>query len=173
MGRRTSRGQCNPPPLRCVLSEPIKIRRPSELSKLQLWRFRPNGPPGKVQLIAEGPSTEKLRAWERQLTTFQSPCGCDQGAGGLLVGAIAYLLYLLLRTGGWAHPGWHELWIGCGVACLTTSAGKGIGILWTRRKLRQVIQEIRAEWKPQPSQGRNFGPVPTASPRLPRKCCGG
>ena len=88
------------------------------------------------------------------------------------MGSIGYLLYLLLRPGGWGHPVSREFWIGCGVVLITTSLGKAIGVLAARRKLRQIIREIQAEWKPQRPQERDSGTVGPVSMNLPRPCCG-
>lgn len=155
------------------MNDQTKIRYPSELASLHSWRIKPLKRPAQLQLEIQGASTERIQLWERQLTRLQSPCGCEQGAGGLLVGVIGYLLYLPLRPGGWGHPGWHEFWIGCGVVVITTSLGKAIGILTARRKLRQIILEIQGEWSPQsPSEG-NYGTVGSVNVNPPRPCCGG
>lgn len=62
----------------------------------------------------------------------QPGCGCEQGAAGLLIGVAGYLTYLWVRPAGWADAGWTELWIGCGIVFLTTSAGKVAGIVVAR-----------------------------------------
>jgi len=126
-----------------------------------------------LELESAGSPMEQVRYWERELNRLHAPCGCEQGAGGLLIGIVGYLLYLWLRPGGWGNPGSHELWIGCGVVIITTSLGKAAGILMARRKLRRLIQQIRAEGKLQRPPEHNYpdsGPVRT---NQPSRCCGG
>jgi hypothetical protein len=148
------------------------IQDPSELGSLDSWRFVPPQETTELQLKVNGAAAEKVRAWERGLTRHQSPCGCEQGAVGLLIGVFGYLCYLLLRPGGWAHAGWREFWIGCVVVAFTASVGKLLGILSGRRKMRRLIREIRAEWKPPnaPEHSYDIGSPIIARPT--RRCCG-
>lgn len=155
------------------MSERIKIQHPSGLNALASWRIKPARRPAQVDLQVEGMSPRRVETWERQLTRLQSPCGCDQGAAGLLLGAIGYPLYLALRPGGWGHPASHELWIGVCVIFLTTSLGKAMGILMARRRLRRVIREIQTEWKPQPVPERDFRSARSVQMQSQSSCCGG
>ena len=149
-----------------------RISRPSELEELDSWRLMPPAERPQLQLKVAGTATEKIRLWERDLTRLQSPCGCEQGAGGLVVGIAGYLVYLLLRSGGWGHPGWREFWIGCGVVAATTSIGKVLGMALGRRKLRQLIRQIRAEWKPPTPPEHSYEVGASIAPRASRSCCG-
>jgi hypothetical protein len=157
--------------LRAVSSH-TKITDPSELDSLDSWRVGPPAQTTQLQLKVNGAAAEKVRAWERQLTRHQSPCGCEQGAVGLLVGVVGYLFYLVLRPGGWAHAGWRELWTGCVVVGITASVGKLLGILLGRRKLRRLIREIRAEWKPPNPPAHSYEGSPPIIARTSRGCCG-
>ncbi|HEU4730019.1 MAG TPA: hypothetical protein VFT22_19110 [Kofleriaceae bacterium] len=155
-------------------SAPIEIRDPSQLgSLLSSWRLTPPRRPREIHIAADDAARAHVRAWEQQLSRLHSSCGCDQGAAGLLVGGIGYLLFMLVRRGGWASPGWHDLWVACGVMLVTTSMGKLIGIVSARRRLRRLVEHIQAEWKPQRPQPRDHGPVTAPVPRLSRGCCGG
>jgi hypothetical protein len=151
----------------------IKIRYPSELTALHSWRVTPSRTRAQLHLDIKGVSRERIKLWERELMRHQNPCGCEQGAGGLLVGIISYLLYLLLRPGGWGHPGWFEVCIGCGVILVTTSVGKGLGILLSRRRIRQIVREMQTEWRPQRSQERDYGVVSAVNVNRTRRCCSG
>jgi hypothetical protein len=155
------------------MSELITISDPSDLDSLESWKMTPPMAHVPVHLNASGPPIDKIRRWEKQLTRLHSSCGCEQGAGGLLVGVFSYLIYLLVRPGGWGHPGSRDWWIGCGVVVVTSCAGKVLGILGSRRRLRRVIREIQTEWKPQRPQPRDFGTVTAFQPTSSRRCCGG
>jgi hypothetical protein len=104
---------------------------------------------------------------------LHSPCGCEQGSVGLLVGGLGYLLYLIFRSGGWGHPGWHGLWVGCAVVLITTSAGKFIGILMSRRKSLREVQKTQSETRPPRSPDYYFGPINRIDARPTSQCCGG
>ncbi|HYW74118.1 MAG TPA: hypothetical protein VE961_24050 [Pyrinomonadaceae bacterium] len=153
------------------MSNHTKITDPSELDSLDSWRVIPPAQTTQLQLEIDGAAMEKVRAWERKLMRQQSPCGCEQGAVGLLVGVFGYLLYVLIRP-GWAHLGWRELWIGCVVVGFTASVGKLLGILWGRRKLRRLIRQIRAEWKPPNPPTHSYQGDPPITARPSRACCG-
>jgi len=103
-------------------------------------------------------------------TRAQSPCGCEQGAAGLVVGTLGYLLFLLLRTGGWGDPGWREFWIGCGVVVVTTSLGKMIGVFLHRRAQRRVGQVAVA--RPGRAPVLMFGAAGGHRTRSTAGCCG-
>ena len=157
------------------MSEGIRrISHPSQLAALAGWQFNPSHARERVQLETQAASPEKVRSWEAQLTRHQSPCGCEQGGVGLLVGIVGTLLFLLLRPGGWGDPGWPEFFAGLGVVLVTTSAGKAVGILVARYRLQRVTREIQSEWKPQRPTGRDFGPVSItkSSARPLTRCCG-
>ena len=149
-----------------------RILDPAQLAALAEWRIKPPRTPNRVHLEAEGTSPGRVLAWERQLNHLQSPCGCEQGAVGLYVGVVGYLVFLLLRPGGWGHPGWPGFWVGLGVVLVTTSTAKFLGILLTRRKLRRLIRVIQSEWKPQSAPERRQGPVFAKPARRPGGCCG-
>ena len=149
-----------------------KIQDPSELGALDSWRFVPPRETTQLQLDANSSTAEQLRLWERELTRLQSPCGCEEGARGLLVGVVGYLLYLVLRPGGWGNPGWRELWIGCGVVFVTASVGKVLGIVMGRRKLRRLIRQVRAEWTPPRPPEHNSEVTLPRTMRQSRPCCG-
>jgi hypothetical protein len=149
-----------------------RIDHPSQLAALARWRLAPPRTREPVHLEARSASPERVRSWEAQLTRHQSPCGCDQGALGLVVGVVGYLLFLVLRPGGWGDPGWHEFLLGCAVALVTTSVGKLIGVLAARHKLRRVIREIQSEWKPPRPPERSFAPVDEGGARPATRCCG-
>jgi hypothetical protein len=151
------------------------IRHPSQLPSVSVWRTIWRRTPPRFRIEGNGASAERLRMWESQLSRLQGACGCEQGAVGLFAGLGIYLLFLLLRTGGWGHPGRREFWIGVAVIVSTTSVGKLLGLLLARRKLRRAIKEIQAEWRPQPLQGP--GPVDARTRRTrswvgPTPCCG-
>ena len=124
------------------------IRHPSQLESLTVWRLKPPRDPPGIHVEAEGPSPERVRSWNRQLTALQAACGCEEGGFGLLAGLLGYLAFLFLRPGGWDHPGWREFWIGMAVITVTTSLGKLVGLLSAQRKLDRLLREIRSEWKP-------------------------
>src|SRR5438045_2773526 len=128
------------------------IRHPSQLSAPSMWRMIWRRIPPRLLIEAEGTSAERVLTWESQLSHLQSACGCEQGAVGLIVGLGTCLLFLLLRSGGWGHPGRREFWIGLGVVTSTTSVGKLIGLLLAQRKLKRVIKEIQTHWKPEKPQ---------------------
>jgi hypothetical protein len=154
------------------------IRHPSQLSAVSLWRMIWRRTPPRVLIEAEGAgaSAARVRAWESQLSRLQSACGCEQGATGLIAGLGVYLLFLLLRSGGWGHPGRREFWIGLGVITSTTSVGKLLGLLLAQRRLKRLIKEIQTHWKPQPLQDQGSGDAGMrwTGPRAgSTRCCGG
>ncbi len=69
-----------------------------------------------------------------------------------MAGVVVYALFLLLRPGGWGQLGRRELWLGLGVVAATTSAGKLLGLLMAQRRLKRVIREIQAQWRPPQDQ---------------------
>ena len=152
-----------------------RIGSPSELAEVGAWRMTPSHARERVRLEAPGAPLEKVRAWEAQLTRHQSPCGCEQGALGLVIGVAGSLAYLLLRPGGWGDPGWREFWIGLTVVVVATSLGKLFGILFAKHKLRRITREIQSEWKPQRPPGREFGSAVMSEARAKpaTRCCGG
>ena len=152
------------------------VQHPSQLSALTVWRTIPWHAPDRVVIEAEGALADRARSWEKQLSNLQSACGCEQGAAGLIVGAVGFAVYLLLRTGGWGHPGRREFWIGLGVMVATTSAGKFFGLLRAQRRLKQVIREIQTHWKPPVPQLQYSGApgIRRTDARVgPTRCCGG
>jgi len=149
------------------------IRHPSQLPPVSVWRMIWRRTRPHVRIEGEGVSAERIRIWESQLSRLQGACGCEQGAVGLFAGLGIYLLFLLVRPGGWGHPGRTEFWIGVAVVVSTTSFGKLLGLLLAQRKLRLVMKEIQAEWKPQP-----LDDIPAIDARKtiswvgPTPCCG-
>jgi hypothetical protein len=140
-----------------------------------VWRIIPSRTPNRVLIEAEGASAERVRSWEKQLSHLQNVCGCEQGALGLITGAVGYVLYLFLRSGGWGHPGRNEFWVGLGVVVATTSIGKLLGLLVAQRRLKRVIKEIQSQWKPRYLQDQDSGYVGgtrTDSRVWPTRCCG-
>jgi len=123
------------------------IRDPSQLAELTVWRIMPSRASKGVVLETEGASVESVREWERQLNYLQNACGCEQGAFGLIIGMIGYIVYLFLRDGGWGHPGKHEFWVGLAVIVFSASVGKLLGLSLAQRRLTQVIREIQSQWK--------------------------
>jgi hypothetical protein len=151
------------------------IRHPSQLSAMSVWRMIWRRTPPRVQIEAEGASAERVRMWESQMSRLQGACGCEQGAIGLIGGLGVYLLFLLLRPGGWGHPGRREFWIGFGLIVGTTSVGKFLGLLLAQRKLKLVIKEIQTHWKSQPLQDQQSGNtgMRLTEPRMETtRCCG-
>ena len=152
------------------------IRHPSQLSALSVWRMIRWQAPDRVLIEAEDTPAERTRLWEKQLGHLQSACGCEQGAAGLIVGAIGYALFLFLRPGGWGHPGRREFWIGLAVLMTTTSVGKFLGLLLAQRRLKRVIGEIQTHWKPRPlqaPQSEATGLRQTDGRVRQTRCCGG
>lgn len=152
-----------------------RIRHPSQLAALRAWHLFPPRSRDRLAIDAQGSSAEHIRSWERQLNGLRSACGCEQGALGLIVGLVGYGLFLLLRSGGWGHPGRKELWLGLGVVVATTSAGKLLGLVVAQLRLKRVIAEIQAQWRPQ--QGQDEGPARTEPKRShgqvrATRCCG-
>jgi len=136
---------------RAVVSQPRRIRHPSQLSGLAVRHLFSWRAPGPIAIEASGTASERVRAWEQRLARLQGACGCQQGGLGLLVGLAGYLLYLVLRPGGWGDPGSLELWIGIAVLCITSTVGKVIGLRVAQRELRRAAREIRAQWLAQGS----------------------
>lgn len=157
------------------MDEPAeRVQHAAELSKLTVWRIFPWNAPKRVVIDADAELAEQARSWERQLSRLQSSCGCEQGAAGLMVGAVGYLLFLLLRPGGWGHPGRREFWIGFGVLVVTTSAGKFLGLLRAQRRLRRVIGEIQRHWVARPALHHSTTTAinPITSQVGQKRCCG-
>jgi hypothetical protein len=153
-----------------------RIQHPSQLTALAGWRIIPSRTPDRFILEVEGPPEELVIAWERQLSQLRNACGCEQGALGLITGAVGYVLYLFLRSGGWGHPGWKDLWVGLGVLVVTTSVAKFLGLLVAQRKLKRLIKEIQARWKPRPFEeqdSRSGGVRRRDTPVWRTRCCGG
>ena len=152
-----------------------RIRHPSELGTLTVWRLVPWHAPGRV-LLDTNTTLPGKASWEAELTRLQAACGCNQGAVGLFLGAGTYLLYLLLRPGGWGTPRWPEFWAASALVLVTTSIGKFLGLLWAQHKLRRIIRLIRTTWEPVPPPGQS--PAQTALREAHRRvlstrCCGG
>lgn len=129
-----------------------RVRDPSQLAHLSVRRLMSWRAPARIAIEAAGTPLERVRSWEQRLGRLQSACGCEQGAIGMVVGLLGYLGYLLLRPGGWGAPGSAELWTGFAVLCVTTSAGKAIGLQRAQRRLQQAAREIRAQWTTQTEQ---------------------
>jgi hypothetical protein len=156
--------------------QPQNIRHPSQLAALTVWRLMPSLGPGRVLIDAEAASADRVRSWERQLSRLQTACGCEQGALGLLVGVIGYMLFLLLRSGGWGHPARKEFLIGLGVVVATTCVGKLLGLWLAQRRLDRVIKEIQSQWKPHDSvdPDSRYAGVKGPDSRIgSTPCCGG
>jgi hypothetical protein len=55
---------------------------------------------------------------------------------------------------------------------ITASVGKLLGILLGRHKLRRLIREIRAEWKPPNPPAHSYEGSPPIIARTSHGCCG-
>lgn len=153
-----------------------RIQHPSQLTALTVWRLIPWFAPSRVEIDAQRLSAERVHAWEKELRTLQSACGCDQGAVAMMVGVVSYALYLVLRSGGWGHPGRREFWIGVAVVAVTSSVGKFLGLWLAQRKLDLVIREIQSQWRPDssPSDGSSYTARQRTESRTNKAgCCGG
>lgn len=153
-----------------------RIQEPSQLEGLRvrrLWSWRA---PARVAIDAAAAPIERAREWERSLSRLQGACGCEQGGVGLILGLAGYLLFLLLRPGGWGDPGSAELWAGAATLALSSTAGKVIGLRLAQRELQRTAREIRAQWA---TEGRGSSPQrafthPAGGPTLRKPgCCGG
>lgn len=126
-----------------------RIRDPSQLADLSVRRLMSWRAPAPIAIDAAGTPRERVSSWEQRLGNLQSACGCEQGAVGMLIGILGYLVYMLFRPGGWGDPGSVELWTGFAVLCVTSSVGKAIGLQLAQRRLQQAAREVRAQWTTQ------------------------
>lgn len=154
-----------------------RIREPSQLEGLSVRRLLSWRAPARIVIDAAGTPDERVQEWERGLSRLQGACGCEQGGAGLILGLAGYLLFLLLRPGGWGDPGSTELWIGAATLTVTSTAGKVIGLWLAQRELQRTAREIRAQWVTQKAGG---SPAPRGAPHRTTSsihktsgCCGG
>lgn len=153
------------------------IQEPSQLDRLSVRRLLSWRAPPRIVIDAGGTPQARVQEWERGLSHLLSACGCEQGGAGLILGMVGYLLFLLLRPGGWGDPGSAELWVGAATLTVTSTAGKVIGLRLAQRELKRTVREIRAQWVTQKIGGN---PPPRGAPHRTAStihktpgCCGG
>lgn len=153
-----------------------RIRDPSQLAGLNVRRMLSWRSPRRIMIEAAGTPLERVHEWERRLSRLQGACGCEQGGVGLILGLAGYLLFLLLRPGGWGDPGRVELWVGVAVLSVTSTAGKVVGLRLAQRELQRTAREIRAQWVTrQPAGSPPGGEAPRSTGgkvHRSSRCCG-
>lgn len=130
-----------------------RIQDPSQLAGLSVRRLMSWRAPARISIEAAGAPLLRVHEWERRLSRLQGACGCEQGGVGLILGLAGFVLFLLLRPGGWGEPGSAELWAGVAVLSITSTVGKLIGLRHAQRELQRAAREIRAQWVTQQPGG--------------------
>ncbi|WP_137703051.1 hypothetical protein [Marimonas lutisalis] len=129
----------------------IHIRRAADLDRLR----RPPRPPFRIRLDLPGLSEEDRALTEARLARLAAPCGCTEGAIGLLAGLLpAALVWMgtvqmatLARTG-----------LTLGVVVLAMLAGKLVGLARARLRLGRELERLRCRAKHPASRAQNVTP---------------
>lgn len=92
----------------------------------------------------EGVSEADARSWEAQLSRYYFACGCEVASVVLLVALAGYLVAISQGPGGLSASTWHDAVRGALVGFAATVAGKVLGLVHARRRLRATVHSIAA-----------------------------
>lgn len=87
-------------------------------------------------------TSEERNAWQERINTLAVECGCSWSAV-FLGGAVLTYLVLLATTGYRQAMGlWTHLGVGIGTAVLSAGAGKALGLMRARRRLKETLWKL-------------------------------
>ncbi|WP_242370631.1 hypothetical protein [Anaeromyxobacter sp. SG26] len=101
-----------------------------------------NDAPARISLRIQDLDPDDARRWEQRLEHLKRACGCGEGAAALLTAAVL--------SAGFGARHWQSLrtrWpgavlLGLGLLCVSAIAGKALGRLRARRKLRRAVRTL-------------------------------
>lgn len=132
------------------------LTHPTQLNRLQVWRFGRTRGLGRLKLPPELPESHREQ-WERDLNRYYYACGCSAGAKGIVLATVAMMIYA-----GWQWSRGH-ISLGRGALLVGAAAivgaiiGKLIGLAIAERKLKLLKREILQTWKvEQPSNSTHI-----------------
>jgi hypothetical protein len=123
-------------------SEPLIVRTKQDLFPLVNTRTARLIPRGRrrIMLQIEGLDPKKTERSERAINRFYHSCGCGEGALFLFFGLALFLGYLLLFSR--QHTVLFSTLLGFLFPFSFAIAGKFIGILYAKVRLRRVIKKL-------------------------------
>lgn len=156
-GRPCQRWACGPsltsrcrayslPPLRSTLKRNVmpqldqnKIIVSDAESLLRLTKDHARG---RVVLDLPVLTQQETREWETKINSYRDDCGCSMGAKFCLASTVLYYLHLFFLPRDFLLGIWPGVILGVPVALIAAGAGKGIGLLFARKKLQRTINEL-------------------------------
>jgi hypothetical protein len=119
---------------------------PTQLHRLHVWRFARTRGLGRLKLPPEVPESHREQ-WENDLNRYYYACGCDTGAKGIVLAAVATVIYAWWQwSRGHISLGRGALLVGI-AAVAGAIIGKLIGLAIADRKLKLLKREILRTWK--------------------------
>ena len=122
------------------------LQTPEQLNALKLSVFpflRKN-----VTLVIDdtGIPEDHRSRWEKELNERYEDCGCHQAGIGFTLGAILYLLWIVIGPVRLIDLGYRHLWPGLITAVIGLTIGKITGFYLARKRFRQTITKIQQNW---------------------------
>jgi len=126
-----------------MMAEPARltITNAGQLEEMSRWQ-RLLMPPIPVRLDLPNVPKERSNRLQSALDRSMAACGCQEGAAGLL--AAGFLVAASWAFSRSAHSlGWSEAGLVFGILIAGTLAGKALGLLRARIRIRRLVQEFR------------------------------
>jgi len=138
----------------------ILITEPQQLNDIRIWPLPFFRPDTTVRIVSRDVSPDQKNAWEKQLNQHVIDCGCELAGMGVIMGVVAYLLWIIFGPTKLAALNLTHLWQGLAVAIIGLSFGKIWGLIRARMRLSEVVQNIQERWNQDSDSSSDVLPSP-------------
>ena len=124
----------------------LTIRGVAELDLLNPYRrSRPRF--RRIKLDVSGVSDADRALREQRLNRYYFACGCPEATIFTLIALVAASAWLILGP-GWSALTWQHAAYALAAVALASGAGKGLGVMRARYRLRSEVENLRQLLRP-------------------------